>query len=459
MVTCRFGSRADPIAAPRRRHRISHTHLNRREFYAPPIRESTGRTKWDRVQLSGGTLDQPGRIQSEPTPREGVIRRVIVTRLRARLALLVVVGVVFAAFRQVPASAACPLCVGTAKIVCPTCDGKKSLTADCWLCDGKGKRQCPVCSGGNDFVANWNGVTPGKGILPCPSKSCDKGVVFWADFGQKDKCRLCSGRSAIDCDFCLKTDFPCVPCGGRKKLQSACFDCRASGAVPCPLCATKSDAAPCALCAGVAGPDCAQCGASGRMSATCFACRGTDRAPCFECRGTGRQACAGCYGTGTMRYKLVNKTTGSETNGGKKSHDPCKGKGTIDCPDCQDRKAPCWMARNRENGHEKGKYKIECEFCYGKGKIECGGCSRGSHRGLEIAAGVLRGAGKPEEATAFLREALKRAERYFDSKRSANESADDIEKRVAAREAAMARIRKEIQRIDDVAAGKPGGGG
>ena len=209
------------------------------------------------------------------------------------------------------APAACDLCVATQKIVCPTCEGKKTLVADCWLCEGQGKRHCPVCSGEGDAVEAWKGVTPGKGLVPCPSPYCDKGIVTWATFGHTDKCRFCSGRGAIDCAFCLKTDFPCAPCGGKKKLQTPCFDCRATGTIPCPLCVTKPDAG-CALCAGAPGPACTRCGASGRMAVPCVACRGTDIAACVECSGTGRTACAECYATGTIRVKLVDTKTKEE---------------------------------------------------------------------------------------------------------------------------------------------------
>lgn len=253
----------------------------------------------------------------------------------------------------------------------------------------------------------------------------------------------------------MKTDFPCVPCAGKKKIQSACFDCRETGTILCPLCEVKPETAPCALCGGAPGPECARCAASGRMTVTCFACRGSDKAACFECYGSGRRVCPGCDATGVERFKLVNTTTGSETNGGKTSHSACGGKGTIDCPDCQDRKAACWMARDRKNGHEHGKYRVECERCYGQGKVECGGCSRGSHRGLEIAAEVLRGAGKNAEAIPLLKEAMKRATRWFDAKKSADESAEDVEARVAARDAALARIRKAIDRLEIAAEKAP----
>lgn len=193
----------------------------------------------------------------------------------------------------------------------------------------------------------------------------------------------------------------------------------------------------------------------------CDLCVGTSKIVCPTCDGKKVLVadcwlcCPGCDATGVERFMLVNTTTGSETNGGKKSHSACSGKGTIDCPDCQDRKAACWMARDRKNGHENGKYRVECERCYGQGKVECGGCSRGSHRGLEIAAEVLRGAGKNAEAAALLNEALQRAPRWFDAKKSAGESAEDIEARVAARDAALARIRKAIDRLEIAAEKAP----
>lgn len=82
------------------------------------------------------------------------------------------------------AAPACDLCVGTSKIVCPTRDGKKVLVADCWLCEGKGKRKCPLCTGANGAIEDWDGVTKGKGLLPCPNRVCQKGVIHWVDFGQ-----------------------------------------------------------------------------------------------------------------------------------------------------------------------------------------------------------------------------------------------------------------------------------
>jgi len=345
--------------------------------------------------------------------------------------------------------AACEMCVGTQKIVCPTCDGKKTLVADCWLCDGQGKRKCPVCSGEGDPPAMWKGVTPGKGLVPCPN--CEKGVVYWKDFGQKDKCRFCSGRGALDCAVCLKTDIQCAPCAGKKKIETPCFDCRATGLVPCPLCVTKPGTGACALCDGSPGPECTRCKSSGRMAVTCIACRGTNVSACMECVGTGRRACEACYGTGIMRYKLVDKMTGSETNGGKKSCVPCGGKGTVDCGECKDRKGPCWLSRNPKIAHENGKLLLECESCYGKGRVECGGCARGPHRGFEVAARALRDRGRFAEAAALFKDALLRAESWYASKARPDETSEEVEARVANREAAIERIRKALRAVEEKA--------
>lgn len=358
---------------------------------------------------------------------------------------IVVVVALFLAL-AVPARAGdkCALCRDAGTLVCAACSGKKVRTVACPECEGRGDLLCPYCCGEYDTAGGDKPIKKGKGILPCPNEACYEGKVTYEIGTAKDTCRLCSGRSSIDCLFCRKTSFPCVTCAGRKKVDSACGECRATGAIPCPLCRVQPERDSCAACGGAEPESCPRCASSGATLALCYACGGNDEAACRECWGLGRYACRQCNGTGVTRSKSTNRTTGNVTIAGKKSHDSCSGKGSFDCKVCRGKKkTACWVKEwNPKLYHKEGRLKIDCAYCAGAGRLECAGCRKGSHRGFEAAALRLREAGLQAQAKALLEEAARRAERWFSTPRTADESAEDTVARVREREATLARLRK-----------------
>jgi len=347
--------------------------------------------------------------------------------------------------------AACDVCDGSRKIACPTCDGKTTLLLDCRPCAGRGKRACRVCGPESEAIAVWKGVTPGKGVVPCPHLSCEKGVVRGKDASQKewkDKCRLCAGRGTLGCPFCDKTDLPCEWCGGKKKVAIPCVDCRATGAIACPSCVAKIESTACPLCAGEPAPECSRCGATGHVLVPCVVCRGADVAACLACFGAGRQPCVECRATGTYRYEPTPRTIGVTRDTGKRSCATCDGKGTVDCTDCKQRKTRCWRIDRPGVAHEKGQVRVDCESCAAKGKIECGGCARGTWRGIEVAALGFLAHGQAQKAVNFLIEAQTRAEKWFASG-PAGEASEERERRLKDRDAARERLRHELREAEE----------
>jgi len=101
------------------------------------------------------------------------------------------------------------------QVLCPTCQGLKTVRASCPRCAGNCSVKCKVCDGTGSgswlFLRRPCHTCSAKGLLPCPS--C-QGQGF-----RLGKCGECSGTGAIP-----GPRVPCGPCGGNGQVKNPWLD-------------------------------------------------------------------------------------------------------------------------------------------------------------------------------------------------------------------------------------------
>lgn len=240
-------------------------------------------------------------------------------------------------------SSECRLCPSTGRLECLRCEGK-----------GISETPCPTCRGARS--------------VPCPLKYCDKGnylclhcsgsgEIVWQT-GEKDRCKVCSGKGKVKCGFCggnARVD--CSRCARKGRLPAACDACLGTGAHPCPLCRP----ARCVLCAGSRTVPCSRCTGTGDLPFDCSLCKGYSVVFCPKDCFMGDLPCGSCFGTGVMRY--VDRSSGTRA-GGKKCT-LCKGRGETPCSDCKKGTLPC------SSSHPP----LPCRDC-DHGRVACPRCQQ-----------------------------------------------------------------------------------
>jgi hypothetical protein len=107
--------------------------------------------------------------------------------------------------KSIRAAAPCKLCMGTHKVSCSTCHGKKKLNLQCTFCGGSGKKQtlkgvvpCVSCKGVGIFKDVDCPRCKAGGLVDCKAKGCKvTAPPKQEDFFSASECGLCHGRGTL----------------------------------------------------------------------------------------------------------------------------------------------------------------------------------------------------------------------------------------------------------------------
>ncbi|MEQ8764612.1 MAG: hypothetical protein RL885_11840 [Planctomycetota bacterium] len=297
-----------------------------------------------------------------------------------------------AAFAHGVADEDCTLCRGEEIVQCLTCEGAKEGRFECLRCDGKGKVDCTACE---------------KGKANCPNLRCRDGAVSWQTRDIKDDqdpCRFCGRQGTVRCQLCTRGSVDCSDCRGRRKRTGPCFDCAATGVLPCPACAKRPTQSSCLWCNGEE-KDCPKLGVGHRSLQDCPKCRGDEKTICKSCKGQTRVPCLRCGATGKMRSATVTIGSGNISKSGVRDHEPCGARGVLPCDECDGGRVAC---KGCEGGHV-----MTCSICEGEDKFRCHACRLAPYRSHTVSGKILQAASRFEEAIAYHEAALRVANEHF----------------------------------------------
>jgi len=125
----------------------------------------------------------------------------------------------------------CPVCRGTRKIACGSCNGTKESPGCCPTCKGYGIIKCPHCKGDGKRMCT---ACNGHGQIKKFRRGGGWDLV---------PCRKCKGHGFFLCSTCIKD------ADGKPTGLAVCKRCKKLGRGPCVVCAKKGKVK-CPFCNG-----------------------------------------------------------------------------------------------------------------------------------------------------------------------------------------------------------------